>query len=65
MREEFEVLEYQGFVGSAEFDEYEELWYGHVCNSPDPIRYEGLTFQQMRGDFESAVDEYLNELNVR
>ena len=24
MKEEFEVLEYQGFVGSAEYDEYEE-----------------------------------------
>ena len=63
MKEEFEVLEYQGFVGSAEYDEYEELWYGKVCNTPDTIRYEGLTFQEMRDDFEAAVDEYILNLN--
>lgn len=63
INEELVVLEYKDYVGSAEYDEQEELWYGKVCNSPITIRYEGETLQEMIEDFHNAVDEYVLNLN--
>ena len=56
------VLEYKGYKGTIEVDANENILYGHVQNlknKNDIVSYEGETVNQLREDFENAIDDYL------
>lgn len=54
-----ETIQYKGYVGSVEFSEADNIFYGKVMGVRSLISYEGENFQALINDFHTAVDEYL------
>lgn len=62
------TMEYKGYIGSVEFSEEDELFYGKVQGIRSLISYEGNSAAELIGDFHAAVDDYLamcDEQNVK
>ncbi len=53
------IMVYKGYVGSVEFSENDELFYGKVQGIRSLISYEGTNAKELVTDFHSAVDDYL------
>ena len=53
------TIEYKGYVGSVEFSEADELFFGKVQGIRSLISYEGTTAADLIEDFHGAVDDYL------
>lgn len=53
------TMEYKGYVGSVEFSEEDELFFGKVMGIRSLISYEGTTAKELISDFHTAVDDYL------
>ena len=55
-----ECLEYNGYKGSIEYSKEDNCYFGKVQGlSKDLITYEGQTLDELRKDFEEAIDFYL------
>ena len=55
-------LEYEGYKGSIEYSQADNSLFGKVLGiSKDLILYEGNTIDELRVDFECAIDSYLLE----
>lgn len=53
-------LKYKGYTGSVEFSEEDNCLFGKVQGLHGTlISYEGSTIDEIRADFEGAVDDYL------
>ena len=53
-------LRYKGYTGSVEYSEEENSLFGKVLGlRRDGIIYEGDSAQEIRKDFEEAIDHYL------
>ncbi len=53
-------LHYKGYVGSVEYDEENNSFFGHVLGlNRDGICYEGATADELLKDFHDGVDDYL------
>lgn len=53
------TIQYKGYIGSVEFSEEDELFYGKVMGIRSLISYEGKTAKELLTDFHGAVDDYL------
>ena len=53
-------IEYKGYIGSVEFSEEDNVFFGKVMRIRSLISYEGTTISDLINDFHEAVDEYLN-----
>lgn len=53
------TMEYKGYVGSVEFSEEDELFFGKVMGIRSLISYEGTTAKELINDFHTSVDDYL------
>lgn len=53
------LIEYKGYVGSVEFSQDDELFYGKVLGIRALISYEGTTAAELIDDFHAAIDNYL------
>ncbi len=53
------LIEYKGYVGSVEFSQEDELFYGKVQGIRALISYEGTNAAELIEDFHEAVDDYL------
>lgn len=53
------TMEYKGYVGSIEFSEEDELFFGKVLGIRSLISYEGSDAKSLLKDFHGAVDDYL------
>lgn len=54
------MMEYKGYVGSAEFSAEDGVFFGKVQGVGTLISYEGTSVDQLTEDFHSAVDDYLD-----
>lgn len=53
-------LRYKGYTGSVEFSDEDNCLYGKVQGLHGTlISYEGSTIDEIRTDFEGAIDDYL------
>ncbi|MDD2951774.1 MAG: type II toxin-antitoxin system HicB family antitoxin [Parabacteroides sp.] len=53
-------LKYKGYIGSVEYSEEDNCLYGKVLGmNKDLISYEGDTVDDLKKDFEGAIDDYL------
>lgn len=53
-------MKYKGYTGSVEYSEEDNCLYGKVMGmSRDGITYEGQDVNELRKDFEGAIDDYL------
>ena len=53
------MIEYKGYVGSVEFSQDDELFYGKVQGIRSLVSYEGSNATELMEDFHAAVDDYL------
>ena len=54
------TMNYKGYTGSVDYSEEDNCLYGKVLGmSKDNITYEGEDVNELRKDFEGAVDDYL------
>ena len=53
------TMEYKGYVGSVEFSEIDEKFFGKVLGIRALISYEGTNAKELIEDFHGAVDAYL------
>ena len=59
-------MKYKGYTGSVEYSEEDNCLFGKVMGlSKDAITYEGQTVDELRQDFEDAVDDYLESCTAR
>ena len=52
-------MEYKGYIGSVEFSETHEVFFGKVLGIRALISYEGTSAKELIEDFHGAVDAYL------
>lgn len=53
------AMEYKGYFGTVEYSETDNILFGKVIGIESLISYEGKSVDELRSDFESAVDDYL------
>lgn len=53
------TMEYKGYIGSVEFSETDELFFGQVQGIRSLISYEGINAKELVSDFHESVDAYL------
>ncbi len=53
------MMEYKGYVGSAEFSPTDGVFFGKVQGIRALVSYEGTTVTELVTDFHTAVDDYL------
>ena len=53
------TMEYKGYIGSVEFSETDELFFGQVQGIRSLISYEGINAKELVRDFHESVDAYL------
>ena len=53
------IMQYKGYIGSVEFSEEDEVFYGKVLGIRSLISYEGTNAKELINDFHNAVDDYL------
>jgi predicted HicB family RNase H-like nuclease len=53
------TMEYKGYVGSVEFSEEDNLFYGKVMGIRALISYEGTTAHELVYNFRGTVEDYL------
>lgn len=60
-------LRYKGYVGSVEYSEEDNCLYGKVqgLDKGTLILYEGSTVEELKTDFEEAIDSYLESCKDR
>ena len=59
-------MKYKGYSGSVEYSEEDNCLYGKVMGmSRDCITFEGQDVNELRRDFEGAVDDYLASCAAR
>lgn len=51
-------MEYKGYLGSVEFSEEEDVFFGKIMNIRSLISYEGKNVMELSEQFREAVDEY-------
>ena len=52
-------MQYKGYLGSVEFSEEDELFFGKVMGIRSLISYEGETAHELLADFHRSVNKYL------
>lgn len=55
------LLHYKGYVGSIEFIEEKEIFYGKLEFINDLITFQGASVKELKEDFQEAVDEYIRD----
>ena len=55
------LLHYNGYVGSIEFIEEKEIFYGKLEFINDLITFQGTSVTELKEDFQEAVDQYIQD----
>lgn len=58
-----EIMEYKGYKGTVEYSDRDSTYFGKVLDIKGLVSYEGRTREELKNDFEGAVDEYIDLLN--
>lgn len=53
------LLKYKDYYGTVEYSAADELLFGKVIGIRGLISYEGKSIDELKADFETAVDDYL------
>ncbi len=53
------TMNYKGYIGSVEFSESDNVFFGKVMGIKALISYEGETAKELVNDFHGAVEDYL------
>ena len=53
------LLDYKGYSGTVEYSSEDGVLFGKVIGIKSLISYEGKSVDELKADFEDAVDDYL------
>lgn len=53
------MMEYKGYTGKVEFDNDAGIFHGQVIDMSDVITFQGTSVDELRREFETSVDDYL------
>lgn len=53
------TIEYKGYIGSVEFSDTDNLFFGKVQGIRALLSYEGTNAQELIEDFHGVIDDYL------
>jgi len=53
------TMSYKDYYGSVEFSDDDNVFFGRIIGISDRITFEGNNVENLRTDFQEAVDEYL------
>lgn len=53
------AMEYKGYFGTVEYSASDNILFGKVIGINSLISYEGSSLEELKSDFEGAVDDYL------
>ena len=56
-----QFMKYKGYTARIEFDAKDEIFCGHLLGMNEALMFHGASVEELRGDFEFAVDHYLAE----
>jgi len=54
------ILKYKGYMGSVGFDAEDRIFHGRLLGIGDVVGFEGVSVDELEGDFRDAVDDYLD-----
>jgi predicted HicB family RNase H-like nuclease len=55
------IMKYHGYTARIDFESNDDLFVGRLLGMCEPIVFHGASVEELRGDFEFAVDHYLAE----
>lgn len=55
-------LTYKGYIGSTEYDEKDNIYFGKITNIVNLVSYEGNSEKELEENFKNAVDDYIEML---
>ena len=55
------VMTYKGYRARIEFDQRDNIFTGKVVGIADAITFHGETVNELRADFEAAIDHYISD----
>ncbi len=53
------VMHYKGYLARIDYDESDRVFSGNVLGMAENISFHGASVDELRGDFEFAIDHYL------
>lgn len=53
------MLKHKGYIGSAEFDDEDEVFHGRVIGIRDVITFQGISVEELKDAFTDSVEDYL------
>ena len=53
------LFEYKGYLGTIEFSDADDVFFGKVVGIRGLISYEGNNVKNLKEDFEESIDDYL------
>lgn len=56
---ESKILSYKGYHGTVDYSLNDGVLYGKVIDVNSTITYEGTTLDELKNDFQGAIDDYL------
>lgn len=59
------TMTHAGYTARIEFDERDGLFVGHVLGLRSIISFHGETVQELRKEFQGAVDDYLDDCRTQ
>jgi predicted HicB family RNase H-like nuclease len=60
------ILKYKGYSGTVEYSEEDNCLYGKAIGmNKNSVTYEGKTVEELKTDFESGIDLYLESCKER
>ena len=54
------LMTYKNYTGSVEYSDTDKMLFGQVVGIKSLISYQGRSVDELRADFEDAVDDYLD-----
>lgn len=59
------LLSYKNYSGTVEYSKEDKCLYGKVIGIKSLLSYEGNSVEELETDFQSVIDEYLEECKER
>lgn len=61
---ESKILSYKEYRGTVDYSLDDDVLYGKVIDVNSTITYEGTTIDELKNDFQGAIDDYLEMCKV-
>jgi len=57
------MMEYNGYLGTVEYDALAKIFHGDIINTRDVITFQGTTVKEIEKAFKDSIDDYITWCN--